>query len=131
MRMARRTWLSLGLAVGLTACFGGGGPEGAVRDFYAAVADGNAEKAMEFIALQQVSANEMLVAKGKIQMLVGQGKAKIEANNGLAKVEVLEQNLSEDGNMAKLNVQLTYKNGKTTSERMRLRKEDGRWKISL
>lgn len=135
MQFSRRTWMSLGLAAGLSlglvGCFGGGGPEGVVREFYGAVAKGDAEQATKFIALKQVSANEMMMAKGKIQMMVGEGKARIEANDGLAKVDVLEQKLSEDGESAQLQVQVTYKNGKTSSSRMKMVKEEGGWKIRL
>lgn len=121
----------MGLSLGLTACFGGGAPMDVVRDFYAAIADGNAEKATKYMALKQVSANEMQMVKGKVAMMVAEGKSTVDANDGLDKIEMLQENLAEDGNSAQVKVQVTFKNGKTKNEGFKLIKEDGDWKIRL
>ncbi len=63
--ISRRVCLAAVVALGLTACFGSG-PEAAVQGFYGAVAEGNTDKAMGFLALESVSANEMIMVKGKI-----------------------------------------------------------------
>ena len=135
MQYSRRkclTWvLASGLAVGLSACSGGGSPESVVKKFYDAVAAGDVDKAVECIALESVAANEMMMAKAKIQMVVATGQAKIDANSGLSKVEVLKQDLSEDGNSASLQVQVTFKNDIKDVSRVKAVKEKGGWKIKL
>ena len=65
--ISRRVCLAAVVALGLTACFGSG-PEAAVQGFYGAVAEGNTDKAMGFLALESVSANEMIMVKGKIHI---------------------------------------------------------------
>ncbi len=127
--ISRRTCLALGLAVGLSACFGSG-PEATVKGFYAAVAAGDTDKAIGFLALQSVSANEMIVVKGKVQMMVAAGKTQIDANGGLQDVQIVSQ--QEQGEAAlRVQLQVTFKNGKTDTDNMNLVKEKDGWKIKL
>ena len=123
--------LALGLVLGLGACSGGGNPESVVKKFYDAVADGNVDKAVDCVALESVAADEMVMAKAKIQMVVATGQAQINANGGLSKVEVLKQDLSEDGNAASMQVKVTFKNDKSDVSRVRAIKEKSGWKIKL
>ncbi|MEG1374516.1 MAG: DUF4878 domain-containing protein, partial [Comamonas sp.] len=102
-----------------------------IRDFYMAVAAGNADKATQYLALQQVSADEMRLVKAKVEMMVAQGKSVVDANNGLAKIDMLQEDMAADGNSAKVKVQVTFKNGKTKNESFTVLKEDGNWKIRL
>lgn len=134
MQYSRRKYLQWALACGaalsLAAC-SGGNPESVVKKFYDAVADGNVDKAVDCMALESVAANEMMMAKAKIQMVVATGQAKINANGGLSKVEVLKQDLSEDGNSVSMQVKVTFKNDKSDVSRVRAVKEKGGWKIKL
>ncbi|MCZ2106141.1 MAG: DUF4878 domain-containing protein [Burkholderiales bacterium] len=129
MTISRRTCLAMGLALGLSACFGAG-PEAAVEGFYQAVAQGDADKAMGFLALESVSANEMLMVKPKIQMLVATGKAKIDANGGLKGVKITDQQ-PQGENALHVRLEITFQNGKTDSDTMNLVKEKDGWKIKL
>lgn len=135
MNISRRKYLELGLAsglaLGLVACSSGGSPEAVVKKFYDAVAAGNVDKAVECMALENVAANEMMMAKAKIQMVVATGQAKIEANGGLSKVEVLKQEMKPDGDAALLQVQVTFKNDKTEKSTVKAVKEKNGWKIKL
>ncbi|MBD7959649.1 MULTISPECIES: DUF4878 domain-containing protein [Comamonas] len=131
MNISRRTWLAMGMSLGLTACLGGSAPIDVIRDFYMAVAAGNADKATQYLALQQVSADEMRLVKAKVEMMVAQGKSVVDANNGLAKIDMLQEDMAADGNSAKVKVQVTFKNDKTKNESFTLLKEDGHWKIRL
>ena len=134
MQYSRRKYLqwalASGVALSLAAC-SGGNPESVVKKFYDAVADGNVDKAVDCMALESVAANEMMMAKAKIQMVVATGQAKIDANGGLSKVEVLKQDLSEDGNSVSMQVKVTFKNDKSDVSRVRAIKEKGGWKIKL
>lgn len=131
MPISRRAWLALGIAAGLTGCLGGEKPLQVIENFYAAVAEGNTDKAVQYLALENVSANEMIAVKAKVAVMVAQGKAVIDANNGVQKVQVLEENLSEDGAQANVRVQVTFRNDKTDTDTFKLRKVNGHWKIRL
>ena len=135
MNLSRRKYLELGLAsglaLGLVACSSGGSPEAVVKKFYDAVSDGNVDKAVDCVALESVAANEMIMAKAKIQMVVATGQAQINANGGLSKVEVLKQDLASDGNSASLQIQVTFKNDKKDVSRVKTVKEKNGWKIKL
>lgn len=130
-QLHRRTCLALGLgwALGLSACFGGG-PETAVQGFYAAVAQGDTDKAINWLALDSVSANEMLVVKPKIQMLVATGQAKIEANGGLKSVKIIDQQ-PQGENALRVRLEVTFQNDKTENDNMNLVKHKDGWKIKL
>ena len=134
MQYSRRKYLQWALASGVAlslATCSGGNPESVVKKFYDAVADGNVDKAVDCMALESVAANEMMMAKAKIQMVVATGQAQINANGGLSKVEVLKQDLSEDGNSVSMQVKVTFKNDKSDISRVRAIKEKGGWKIKL
>ena len=129
----RRTCLTWGLALaaplGLSACLGGG-PQATVEGFYAAVAQGDVDQAMTWLALEQVSANEMMLVKGKLQVALAVSKEKIDANGGLGSIKLLEQTEQGDNRM-RVQVQVTFKNGKTDTEYMDLVKQKDGWKIKL
>lgn len=131
MSISRRTCLAMGLAMGLSACLGSASPFGVVKDFYAAVQAGNTDKALQYMALAQVSADEMRMVKPKVEMMVAQSNSVTEANGGMGSIELLEEKIAEDGQTARIHVKLTYKNGKTKEENFKLRQEDGNWKIIL
>lgn len=117
------------VALGLTACFGSG-PEAAVQGFYGAVAEGNTDKAMGFLALESVSANEMVMVKGKIQMMVAAGKTQMDANGGFQGVKITNQ--QEQGeNALRVQLEILFKNGKTDQDSMNLVKQKDGWKIKL
>jgi hypothetical protein len=133
MALTRRTCLAWGVVwaapLGLTACFGSG-PAAVVQGFYGAVAEGNVDKAMTFLALEQVSANEMMMVKGKLQVALGISKQKIDANGGLAGVQLLEETEQGEGRL-RVKVEVKFKNGKTETDYMNLVKEKDGWKIKL
>lgn len=118
------------VAVLLTAC-SGGKPEDTVNAFFQASADGDVDTAIDQVSFASVGADEMVAAKGKVQMLVGDLQQRVNANDGLDSVETLNSDISEDGEQATIQSQITFGNGKTTNETTRLIQEDGDWKISL
>lgn len=127
--ISRRVCLAAVVALGLTACFGSG-PEAAVQGFYGAVAEGNTDKAMGFLALESVSANEMIMVKGKIQMMVAAGKTQMDANGGFQGVKITNQ--QEQGeNALRVQLEILFKNGKTDQDSMNLIKQKDGWKIKL
>ncbi len=69
---------------------------------------------------------EMMVAMGKEK-----GAKQIEAKGGIASYKVVKEDIAEDGQTAKVEVEVTYGNGKTEIEKYNMALVDGNWKMSL
>lgn len=111
----------------LVAC--GSSPEGTVNDYFKAVADNRVEDAVAFFSIKDVKENDLTMVKGKLQMIVGEQYASIQKAGGLQTVDT--KSVTIEGETAKVEVELTYGNGKKKTERFTLQKEDGGWKILL
>jgi uncharacterized protein YchJ len=70
-------------------------------------------------------------AKEKLNGLVAMGVEETKKKEGLASYEIIEEKINEAGDKATVKSKLTYGNGKTSTEKTRLVKEDGKWYISL
>ena len=82
------------------------------------------------MALESVSANEMIMVKGKIQMMVAAGKTQMDANGGFQGVKITNQ--QEQGeNALRVQLEILFKNGKTDQDSMNLVKQKDGWKIKL
>ncbi|WP_234265191.1 DUF4878 domain-containing protein [Hydrogenophaga sp. NFH-34] len=129
-----RRQVALFLAVSATALLAscsGGSPENAPAAFYKASAAGEVDKAMEYVSFANFKAEEMVMAKGKVQMVVGRIQQTASSNDGLEKVEIIESVVGEDGNSAKVKTKLLFKNGKDKTDTVNVVKDDGKWKITL
>jgi len=133
MRLPSRvfTVCVLALVSVLAACSFSSSPERTVETFYRAVAEKKTDKAIEQLALGDISAGEMVVAKGFLQLAIGALAIEIESNGGLKRVEVLESTVAEDGQSARVRVKLSFNNGKDDTRSNRLRLEEGKWKITM
>lgn len=78
--------------------------------------------------MQYVEADE------KTEALIGMFKEKLEqaleSQGGLESYKVSDEQIDEDGETATVKVELTYGNGKTDTENVKLKKIDGKWKIT-
>jgi len=106
-------------------------PEATVEAFYQAVVKRDVDKAVEQLYMGDVPENELFQAKGKIQMIIGQIAADIEENGGLKQIEVLESEIDNGGQNARVRITVHYKNGEDRSDSLHLQREDGKWKIIL
>jgi len=133
MRLPSRVYAVcvLALASLLAACSLASSPEKTVETFYRAVAEKEMDKAIEQLALGEVSAGEMVLAKGLLQMAIGVLAVEIESNGGLKRIDVLESTVAEDGQSARVRVKLIFNNGKDDTQSDRLRLEEGKWKMTL
>ncbi|MCP1631768.1 DUF4878 domain-containing protein [Kerstersia gyiorum] len=130
LRSRLSAFFALFFALMLAAC-SGGKPESVVETFYKAAAKGDVELATKQIALAEVPASEMTMAKGKIQMIVGEMQQRVAANDGLDKVEIVEVQIDDANNTAVVRTKLVFGNGKDSTSNNNLVKEGGDWKISL
>jgi hypothetical protein len=120
------SWVFL-LAFLLCAC--GQSPEGTAEAYLRAVAENRVEDAINFYSLKDVRENDLTTARGKLQMIIGEQYSRIKARGGL---KSLTTNLVEqEGNEAKVEVEIRYENGDTEKANFRLTKESGDWKLHL
>jgi len=127
-RLIRLFWLSLTVLV-LAACGASDKPEDVVQAYYKAAAAGNADAVTKLMYLEEVPADQMAQAKGKVQMLVGEIASRAKANDGLKKIEVLETRFETDQDRVTVKVGLTFGNGKAHTESVRLRRHDKKWQV--
>jgi len=106
-------------------------PESTVEAFYQAAAKRDVDKVMEQFALGDISGDELMMTKGKVQMMVGQMAAQIEENGGIKRIEVLESSVDKDGDSARVQIKLIFNDGSEQVESNRLRREGGKWKILM
>jgi len=128
--LTRLFWLLL-TVLALAACGAADKPEDVAQAFFKAAAAGNADAVIKLIYLEEVPADKMMEAKGKVQMIVGEAAREAKANGGLKKIEVLETSLETDQDRAKVKVGLTFGNGKEDTESMALRRNAKKWQVVI
>jgi len=115
----------------LAACSSSSKPETSVEAFYQAAIKRDVDKALGYLAMGEMSENELFQAKGKVQMIVGEIAENIEENDGLKRMEVLASEVEEDGEKARVQVKFIYNNDNDHTQSFHLQREDGQWKIIL
>jgi len=129
-RLMRAIFLSL-TVFALAACGGADKPEDVVQTWYKAAVAGDTEAALKHLYLDEVPADQMAMAKGKVQMIIGEVARQAKANDGLKKIDVLDTNIDEAKQRATVRVRLTFGNGKDKTETVRLRQSDKKWRVVL
>jgi hypothetical protein len=118
------TAMALFLFLFTSAC-SGSSPGGVVKAFYKAVEDGNSQQAVGYFSDRVVNSFGL----SKLEMGVNAQTEQIRALGGVRDVRILNETVRD--NNAVVNVEVTYRDGSSTSERVSLVKEDGKWKIDL
>ncbi|MCL2345606.1 MAG: DUF4878 domain-containing protein [Desulfobulbus sp.] len=104
-------------------------PESVAKNYIDAVAANRTEEAIGYYSLKDVKENDLTAVKGKLQMIVGQQYSSIQEHGGLD--SVVTTLAKQDGNTARVDMELKFKNGKTKKDRLNLIQESGAWKIVL
>lgn len=126
--LSRWTCLVL-LAIALAAC-SGSKPEATAHAFYRTVAAGKTEQAIDMFSTEGLDEAEMTMARGKLMMAVGAMQADIQNKGGLKDIKTTD--VSEVGeNRVEVTSELTFGNGQTDTDKMRLAKEKDGWKVLL
>ena len=123
------TFLGAFFAFALLAACSPKSPESVAKDYITAVANKRIDEAVEYFALEDIKENDLTAAKGKFQMVAGSQYAKIQENGGLDSVST--SLIDNEDNIARVEVKMKYKNGKTRDETFKLTQESGKWKIKL
>ena len=114
--------LVLGFSV--LACGGGGGsgPSAVVKQYYAAMSKGDIKGAMKLMEPEMASMMEAFMDDDDMKEASEEGKEEFAKKGGIVSTE---EEIDED----KATVTVTYKDGST--ETHKLKKIDGKWKISM
>ncbi len=125
---------SLPLALGLSAC-ATTTPEQSqdelIQRFYALMAAGDFDTCIALISARNISSGQLASYEQKLRRMLTGAKGMIDSKGGLAKVEVVERKVSEEEQVIKLRVLVSYRNGSTRRERINLVQEEGVWKVLL
>lgn len=90
---------------------------------------------VDLIYLQDENKSKEDVDKAKaqlVELLQNKGEKSIKENEGVESFEITKEEISEDGNSATVDLNITYKNGKTDDTTVKLCKDkNGKWWIDL
>ena len=124
-------FISLGCALFLTACGGSDTPEAVAQDFVKALTSGDVDKVLKLMDMSNKDAKELEKMRPKAEMMFAKIKKDIDAQGGVKSIKAVGTEISEDGNTAKVMVQLETVTGKGGNTKpVRLKKVDGKWKVS-
>ena len=116
------------LATGAGCGGGGGGPADTAQNFMRQVSEGNTEQAAAMVAGTEQAGNAQ---KKKAEAMIARQRQQMQKRGGLESVEVLEENAGEEQEGATVQLRMTFGNGESREESLRLvEKEDG-WKIQI
>lgn len=109
---------------------GGNSPGKAVIKLYETMKNKEFDKTAKMYVTkdgEQLSEDE---AK-KVEGMIGMGSKEYEEKGGLDKVIIEEEEISEDGNSAKVHFTIHFKNGETDEETLHLNKFNGNWVFKI
>ena len=117
-----------------SACGGGGNTPTKVAEQAAKCMQDNDYEG--FVDLMYVENEEGKDLESEKKMVAGMLQAKAESSlnekQGIQSYEVTSEEISEDGETAKVGMKVVYANGEEDDETMKLRKDaDGNWKLDI
>jgi len=105
-------------------------PESVAKDYIKAVADNRIDEAVEYFSLENVKENDLTMVKNmKFHMIVGEQYSRIQSNGGMESVSA--SLVDRKDNLARVDVEIKHKNGKTRNDTLHLIQESGKWKVRL
>jgi Domain of unknown function (DUF4878) len=118
----KRLFLLLPCILFALACLASG-PEATVKRFYSAVEDGEIDKAAEMLSSRIVG----MMGKDKLHRALSEQALDIKKKGGIKSLKIDE--MTEVGEIAEGKVTLTFGDGSTKSDKVKLIKEEGKWKL--
>lgn len=108
-------------------------PSKAAAKYSGYIQSGDFDEFVEGIAFdEKVTPEQAKEQKETLSALLKEKAAKeFEKKGGLKSIEVLSEEVSEDGNSAKVKMKYTYGNGETENQNMELIKKDGKWMMFM
>lgn len=99
------------------------GPEATVKRFYSAMEDGEIDEAAGLLSGRIVG----LLGEDKLRKALSEQALEIKKKGGIKSVKIDEMN--EVGEIAEGKVTITFGDGSTKTDTVKLLKEDGKWKL--
>lgn len=131
--LAVLTSFAVSCSGGSNSKFSKNGPGAAAEEYSQYILKGEFEKIFEMVDVPEgTSEEELAFAKTMISMMFSEGMKQFEEKKGgLQKMEVLSEEISEDGNTAKVTLEQTFGNGESAKETINFIKKDNKWKLRL
>ena len=95
------------------------------------MAAGDFDACIALISARNISRKQLASFEHKLRRMLAGAKGMIDSKGGLAKVAVVERKVSEEEQVIKLRVLVSYRDGSTRRERINLVQEEGVWKVLL
>jgi hypothetical protein len=95
------------------------------------MAAGDFDACIALVSARNISRSSWRVLSTSCARMLAGAKGMIDSKGGLAKVEVVERKVSEEEQVIKLRVLVSYRDGSTRRERINLVQEEGVWKVRL
>lgn len=117
----------------ISSCGGASTPGEAAKKYIEYVQNGEYEKFVDGIAFnEKMDAAKVKEEKDALNAIMKEKVSKdIEKKQGIKKIEILSEEVSEDGNTAKVLLKQTYGNGEVKEETSDMIKQDGVWKMNM
>jgi|GEM_PF-3200716 len=115
------------LALTLTACTAGVGPDVVAQDFLKAVDRQDADGMLAHLFFEGITVQKMPEKKGVVRLAVT--APTLVANGGLDRMAVVSSTLDEHKTNATVRLNVTYRNGKSEEMKFTLRNGEDGWKV--
>ena len=108
----------------------GDGAKDVSKDFISAVYEGKSDKALSYLDFSEAKDDGLKeMMSGKLKTAISETKNKVEKLGGVDGIEVISSDEKDD--MANVELEVKFKDGSKRSERVKLKKVNGDWKIRL
>lgn len=111
-------------------CGGPSTPGAAAVEIFELMADGKYEKVVEkfYVANPEEKAE---FESTMLSLIKEKVEPQMKAKGGIDKVELVSEELSEDGNSARVTTKIYYGDGTTKEDHTKMVKVDGEWLVSM
>ena len=125
-------FVSISCVLSLSACVGNDAPEVVAQNFVQAATKGDIDKILKLGNTSEASAAELEEIQSDLKEIVIDFKKEIDAQGGAKSIKAVGTEISEDGNIAKVMIQLETNSGKGGGTKpVKLKKIDGKWRLVL
>lgn len=108
----------------------GDGAKDVSKDFIGAVYEGKSDKALSYLDFSEAKDDGLKeMMSGKLKAAISETKNKAEKLGGVDGIEVISSDEKDD--TANVELEVKFKDGSKRSERVKLKKVNGDWKIRL
>ncbi|ETA83303.1 DUF4878 domain-containing protein [Eikenella corrodens] len=133
MRTLFKALAAFALTLFIAACSGSGTPEKTAEQFIRNAYNGNGDAVVAMLYIPaDAKPGEKEMVEGKMRSSAAEVKAKAEARGGVKNITAEPAEIDQqDPNRARVKLTIEFGNGESTTDRVRLIKIDGNWKVQV